>query len=352
MFTSINRILTLFLLSLLLSCSSDELQPQIPQSIKCVLSSETYSHTPNSFSGQLNHTYDEKGNIIQSIANNSHGESGIIDYQNHYDEKGRLSKQERIKEGSIDSYTIYTFFEDGNLKSKEVTQPKTNNITLEEYNKNGDLLKNTFFQPSGISINDYTYNQDFQLTKFHSEIHGKPNLERTYTYNTKGLKTEYTQEVFESKRKSIAQYIYNDEDLLIEEHWHAGTPSSLQLRYTVKHDYEEDKLVSSLKVDDQLPYHEHNIFFYNDQDQVIRVEQTMDGKSYYLFKEISYFPNGQEKKVRDYRADRESNPATNSFLSLTTEYDSDGRVLTRQKSQANGGIEWTWSYVYNCIEVF
>ncbi|WP_187759658.1 MORN repeat-containing protein [Thiospirochaeta perfilievii] len=142
---------------------------------------------------------------------------------------------------------------------------KKNFILEAEFNRNGELLVKKYpdqiehyifhneqmickhvakLDKTPIYKVDYYYQEDLLVKKVRVNNDGIVEDSESFYYNTEGLLEK------KQSRTMLYEYVYNNNNLLIEERWH----SDLNLNQIIRYKYEEDLLIETLYLSgDEIP---------------------------------------------------------------------------------------------------
>ena len=135
--------------------------------------------------------YDEKGNCTREAY--VLGDEVYYNYRNYYDENGRVVKIESEVDGYV--YT-FTYNEDGNRTTERGEAPDgiTNYTIALTYTENGELAKEVYTSGDNVETIDYAYNTEGYRTKMVLTLSNNYQEMTVWEYDENGnpIKEEFT----------------------------------------------------------------------------------------------------------------------------------------------------------------
>ena len=131
----------------------------------------TLTHRTDGSKSTEEYVYDEKGNLIEYTSVSG---GAIVYTEEHvYDERGNEIRYIELTDGKVMYFVDYTYDEDGNLVKMVVPQSGGNSTYVYEYtyDDNGNKIKavnktvDPFYGTSENTVTDYTYDESGRLIK-------------------------------------------------------------------------------------------------------------------------------------------------------------------------------------------
>ncbi len=214
-----------------------------------------------------------------------------------------------------------------------------------EYDGSGRLVKERTLgiNDAPIGYKQYERDESGNVTSMISYVADGPEeyseeYRTVYEYNESGLKMKETSIVGESA-VSTAMYAYEGKSLVAEKLYE---DSELVADSSYEYD-ENDRLISSTRIDNIEGSTQVTSYTYDDRDRVISISVAVDG-SITGRADYTYDDNGNELTRKDYGAGGEM------ISSVRNEYgyDEPGNIIKCTSTQGDAGqvtvIEYNWMY--------
>lgn len=163
-------------------------------------------------------SYDENGNQI--ARNYSHGNEVYAMYEAEFDSNNNLLRETLYKNFERDSEKLYTYDENSNMLSMEVTEYGTTVRTDYEYDSEGKLIREQNNKRDIATYTEYFYDSEGRMEKWTSYYcnNNKIDQERHFLYDNNGnlITEEIYNNLLELKLSFIVTYEYDENNNLLK----------------------------------------------------------------------------------------------------------------------------------------
>lgn len=287
--------------------------------------------------------YDTQGRLIFEYLDflNGHGHG----YRYTYDDRDNVIRKEYHETGTLSDYNLYTYDDAGNMLTCDnySTSGVLRSNRTYAYDKNSNLVKETFSVPgnSYLNITEYTYDSQGNILTQHA-----------YTTDPGSKYDNLQVNTYDASGKMLSSLSYSSGELNTESLWTYDEAGRL-LHKTISICYGAEKEVREelrYTYDDKgnvLTTYEN---YGGDDRRAMRSECTYDeagnllteqfymGEQYLGLREYTYDSNGIRLTAKH------TTPDGNHTL---TEFDSQGNVTNVTSSNGNIGAQNTYESIYD-----
>jgi hypothetical protein len=328
------KIISLFIVLTILSCSTNKIDPTVESDKKCLLTqSDFYNLGKLDFSAFQE--YDSQNNLVKEIHIESNKNVSFSQtLKNEYDSEKNLVKITRLRaDNSVYRTETYTYHSKGKIKTHNIDY-SANYYERFEYNLAGLETLHIYVTTDEKGDIRTVYSPNNQILEKVSKSKDKILSTIKYTYNAaqKLVKTEDIKESF----TFVTEYFYDEKNNLIKTTNNKGmevvyTYSPLKINYTVK-----NKAVYSTGFREEL----------DSYGNILKKYESTNGIDYVLIYECSYFMNQKKNIQNEYFL--KPNSKTETFLIIETKFNENGDIINYRNFSSQSKVIDEIKRVFKC----